>query len=54
MPRWLGRIVAGEHIVAMMTEVRAGSNARAKRELGWRPAYLSRRRGFAEIVAGGG
>jgi len=51
LPRWLGRLLAGEHLVAMMTEVRAGSNQKAKRELGWRPAYASWRQGFAEIVA---
>ena len=34
----------------MMTELRAGSNAKAKRELGWSPRYSSWRTGFAEIV----
>jgi len=34
----------------MMTQVRAGSNDKAKRELGWRPAYPSWRTGFAEAV----
>ena len=38
VPRWLGRIAAGEAIVAMMTEIRGASNAKAKRELGWTPA----------------
>jgi nucleoside-diphosphate-sugar epimerase len=41
---------AGEHIVTMMTQARAGSNAKAKRELGWQPAHASWRDGFAEIV----
>jgi nucleoside-diphosphate-sugar epimerase len=50
VPAWLGRILAGEHMVTMMTEVRAGSNAKAKRELGWRPARPSWRQGFAEVV----
>jgi nucleoside-diphosphate-sugar epimerase len=35
VPKWLARMVAGEHIVTMMTEARAGSNAKAKRDLGW-------------------
>ncbi len=51
IPRWLARIVAGEHMVVMMTESRAGSNAKARRELGWRPAHASWRQGFAEVLA---
>jgi nucleoside-diphosphate-sugar epimerase len=51
IPSWLGRFVAGEHLVAMMTQARAGSNAKAKRELGWQAAHASWRQGFAEIVA---
>jgi nucleoside-diphosphate-sugar epimerase len=50
VPAWLGRLAAGEHIVAMMTQARAGSNAKAKRELGWSPHYSSWRQGFAEII----
>ena len=48
LPRWLGRLAAGEAAVVMMTEVRGASNAKAKRELGWRPRYASWRQGFAE------
>ena len=51
VPAWLGRLFAGEHLVSMMTEVRAGSNAKAKRQLGWRPAHPSWREGFAEIAS---
>jgi nucleoside-diphosphate-sugar epimerase len=51
IPRWLARIVAGEHMVVLMTESRAGSNAKARRELGWRPAHASWRQGFAEVLA---
>jgi nucleoside-diphosphate-sugar epimerase len=51
LPVWIARLVAGEHLVTMMTQQRAGSNAKAKRELGWQPAHASWRRGFAEIVA---
>jgi nucleoside-diphosphate-sugar epimerase len=50
VPAWLARILAGEHLVAMMTQVRAGSNAKAKRELGWTPAHPTWRRGFAEAA----
>ena len=50
VPAWIGRLVAGEHMVAMMTQVRAGSNDKAKRELGWRPAHPSWRAGFGEII----
>jgi nucleoside-diphosphate-sugar epimerase len=50
VPAWLGRLVAGQHIVVMMTESRAGSNAKAKRELGWSPRYPSWRQGFSEII----
>lgn len=41
VPRWLGRLFAGEAAAVMMTEVRGASNAKAKRELGWRPAHPS-------------
>jgi 2-alkyl-3-oxoalkanoate reductase len=47
LPRWLGRLAAGEAVVTMMTEARGASNAKAKRELGWRPRYPSWRQGFA-------
>ena len=39
VPRWLGRLLAGEVAVGMLTEIRGASNAKAKRELGWRPAH---------------
>ncbi len=54
VPKWLARLLAGEHIVTMMTEVRAGSNAKAKRELGWQPIYPSWRQGFAAALAAPG
>jgi nucleoside-diphosphate-sugar epimerase len=47
LPRWLGRLVAGEAATVMMTEVRGASNEKAKRELGWSPRYRSWREGFA-------
>lgn len=51
VPAWLGRLFAGEHLVSMMTEVRAASNTKARRELGWQPAHPSWRQGFAEIAS---
>jgi 2-alkyl-3-oxoalkanoate reductase len=46
VPAWLARLLAGEHAVVLMTEGRGASNAKAKRELGWRPAHPSWRQGF--------
>ena len=51
VPRAVGRLLAGEAAAVMMTEVRGASNAKAKRELGWRPAHASWRDGFAELAA---
>lgn len=51
VPRWLGRLLAGEAAAVMMTDVRGASNAKAKRELGWRPNHRSWREGFAEVAA---
>ena len=48
VPAWLARLLAGEMMVGMMTEGRAFSNAKAKRELGWEPHYPSWRAGFKE------
>jgi len=47
VPRFIGRLFAGEAGVVMMTDVRGASNAKAKRELGWRPAHPSWREGFS-------
>src|SRR5215212_10035902 len=41
IPRWLGRLLAGETATVMMTEVKGASNEKAKRELGWQPRYAS-------------
>lgn len=46
VPTWVARFFVGEHGVIMMTEVRRASNAKAKRDLGWQPAYPSWRDGF--------
>ena len=47
VPRWLGRLFAGEAATVMMTEARGASNAKAKRELAWTPRHASWREGFA-------
>jgi nucleoside-diphosphate-sugar epimerase len=46
VPRFVGRLAAGEAGVVMMTDIRGASNAKAKRELGWEPAHPSWRQGF--------
>ena len=45
IPRWIGRLIAGEPAVAMMTDARGASNAKAKQELGWQPHYPELARG---------
>jgi nucleoside-diphosphate-sugar epimerase len=51
LPVWLARMLAGDFAVTMMTEGRAFSNAKAKRELGWQLRYPSWRQGFKEVLA---
>lgn len=46
IPAWLARPLIGAQGTAMMTTVRGCSNAKAKAELGWTPAYPSWRQGF--------
>jgi nucleoside-diphosphate-sugar epimerase len=46
VPRFVGRLFAGEAGVEMMTELRGASNAKAKQELGWFPVHASWRQGF--------
>ncbi|MFY9913087.1 MAG: NAD(P)-dependent oxidoreductase [Nocardioidaceae bacterium] len=46
VPKFVGRLFAGEAGVVMMTDARGSSNAKAKRELGWQPAHPSWRHGF--------
>jgi nucleoside-diphosphate-sugar epimerase len=48
VPAWLARLLAGEMVLRMMTEGRGFSNAKAKRELGWKLRYPSWRQGFKE------
>jgi 2-alkyl-3-oxoalkanoate reductase len=46
VPAWLGRLLAGEFVVAQMTTSRGSSNEKARKELGWEPRYPSWREGF--------
>jgi nucleoside-diphosphate-sugar epimerase len=46
-PMQAPRLAAGEVGAVLMTELRGASNAKAKRELGWRPRHPSWRQGFA-------
>jgi 2-alkyl-3-oxoalkanoate reductase len=46
IPAWVGRLLAGDVAVTMMTEGRGASNAKAKRELEWEPLWSSWRDGF--------
>jgi nucleoside-diphosphate-sugar epimerase len=52
MPAWLGRLLAGEFVVAQMTEWRGSSNEKARKELGWEPRYASWREGFRAWAGG--
>ncbi|HSC01944.1 MAG TPA: NAD(P)-dependent oxidoreductase [Solirubrobacteraceae bacterium] len=47
VPKFVGRLFAGEAGAVMMTEIRGASNTKAKRELGWSPRHVSWREGFA-------
>jgi nucleoside-diphosphate-sugar epimerase len=51
VPRWIGRLAAGEALTTLMTESRGASNAKARRELGWAPPHPSWRAGFQELMA---
>jgi len=52
LPVWLGRLLAGEFVVAQMTSWRGCSNNKARKELGWEPRYSSWREGFPAWVSG--
>jgi nucleoside-diphosphate-sugar epimerase len=46
LPPLIGRLLAGEVVVGWMTKARGASNEKAKRELGWQPAWRTWRDGF--------
>jgi len=48
MPNLVARALVGEHVVALMNDIRGVSNEKAKRELGWSPKWTSWRQGFRE------
>ena len=50
VPAFLARWIGGRAAIAMATQLRGASNAKARRELGWRPAYASWRQGFFEAL----
>ena len=50
VPAWVGRLLACDSVVSTMTRNRGSSNAKARRELGWTPAYPSWRQGFTSWV----
>ena len=52
VPAWLGRLLAGEFVVAQMTTSRGSSNEKARKELGFQPRYASWREGFRAWVSG--
>ncbi len=49
LPGWVGRLALGPHGLAMMTEIRGASNAKAKLDLGWQPMHPSWRDGFRTL-----
>ena len=51
VPTWLGRLAVGEAGVSMMTRIHGSSNAKAKRELGWRPIHPSWREALGPVDA---
>ena len=50
LPLWLVRLAAGDVAVSMLTRTRGSSNERAKRALGWEPAWPSWRQGFRHVA----
>jgi nucleoside-diphosphate-sugar epimerase len=52
VPRSLARIVAGANAVDAVVRSARSSNAKIKRELGWKPRFATAREGIADAVAG--
>jgi 2-alkyl-3-oxoalkanoate reductase len=51
VPGFVGRLATGEAGLSLMTRIRGASNAKAKRELAWKPRHPSWREGFREAFA---
>jgi 2-alkyl-3-oxoalkanoate reductase len=43
IPAFIGRLAVGAHGISLMNEIRGASNAKAKRELSWKPLYPTAR-----------
>jgi len=52
IPGWLAGLVAGPGLARAAQELPGASNAKARRELGWAPAYPTYREGFAAVFGG--
>jgi 2-alkyl-3-oxoalkanoate reductase len=52
VPVWLGRLLAGEVVVSMMTQIRGASNVKAKATFDWKPRYATYRDGFRTGLGG--
>ncbi len=50
VPAWMARLLIGEHVVAVMNEIRGVSNGKIKRELDWTPRWPSWREGFRDVL----
>ena len=53
VPALLASLLAGPGMAVAAQEQRGASNAKARRELGWVPAFTSYREGFAAVFGGG-
>ena len=51
IPQALARLAAGSNAVAAVVRSARSSNARIKRELGWRPRFATARAGVADAIA---
>lgn len=51
VPFWLARLIAGKVVASSAINMRGASNAKARAELGWQPAYASWRQGFNEDLS---
>ena len=51
VPVWLGRLLAGDVAVHMMTAVRGASNEKARWVLDWRPRWTTWREGFRRALS---
>ena len=52
VPAFLAWLALGELGITLATRVCGASNAKARRQLGWKPAHASWRDGFQEALAG--